>query len=398
MKLTSFLEMAYEALKERKTRSALTIIGILIGPAAIIGITSMVGGYRSYITSQLLKLGTNTMAVVPSGSFSLTQRDVQIISGIAGVRGVFPYYYIPAIISTAGGNEEVYLFAVNAQEGLEEAVPGISLLSGGYPPAYETSAAVLGYLVANPRNAYYPHYKTGQVVNVQVYMNGKLTQKSFLVTGVLKEFGQSFFVDVDEDIFVPLATGQQLTGSSTYSGILIVVYNSRDVNHVSNVLQSLYGNQVTVYTAEEGISIANSIIGSLNALLVSAAAISLLVAFVGVTTTMFTSIVERTREIGLLKALGFTNGDVIGMFVAESALMGIIGGIAGSALGVAIAYLLSYLKPASGLGLTSFIPPVISLNTVIMAFGLSVLVGIVAGMIPAYRASRLMPVEALRHD
>ncbi|MGC9175411.1 MAG: ABC transporter permease [Thermoprotei archaeon] len=394
----SFLEMAYEALKERKTRSALTIVGILIGPAAIIGITSMVGGYRSYITSQLLKLGTNTMAVLPSGSYSLTQRDVQIISGLPGVKGVFPYYYIPAIISTSAGNEDVYLFAINAQQGLEEAVPGISLLSGGYPQAYQTSAAVLGYLVANPRNPYYPHYKTGQVINLQVYSDGRLVQKSFLITGVLKQFGQSFFVNVDEDVFVPLATGQQLTGSSVYSGILVVVYSASAVNSVSAKLQSLYGTQITVYTAQQGISIANSIIGSLNALLVSAAAISLLVAFVGVTTTMFTSIVERTREIGLLKALGFTNKDVIGMFVAESALMGLIGGAAGSILGIAVAYLLSYLRPASGLGLTSLIPPVISVETVVMAFGLSLLVGITAGMIPAYRASRLMPVEALRHE
>jgi ABC-type antimicrobial peptide transport system permease subunit len=398
MKAMSFLEMAYEALKERKTRSALTIVGILIGPAAIIGITSMVGGYRSYITSQLLKLGTNTMAVLPSGSYSLTQRDVQIISGLSGVKGVFPYYYIPAIISTSAGNEDVYLFAINAQQGLEEAVPGISLLSGGYPQAYQTSAAVLGYLVANPRNPYYPHYKTGQVINLQVYSDGRLVQKSFLITGVLKQFGQSFFVNVDEDVFVPLATGQQLTGSSVYSGILVVVYSASAVNSVSAKLQSLYGTQITVYTAQQGISIANSIIGSLNALLVSAAAISLLVAFVGVTTTMFTSIVERTREIGLLKALGFTNKDVIGMFVAESALMGLIGGAAGSILGIAVAYLLSYLRPASGLGLTSLIPPVISVETVVMAFGLSLLVGITAGMIPAYRASRLMPVEALRHE
>ncbi len=398
MKAMSFLEMAYEALKERKTRSALTIVGILIGPAAIIGITSMVGGYRSYITSQLLKLGTNTMAVLPSGSYSLTQRDVQIISGLPGVKGVFPYYYIPAIISTSAGNEDVYLFAINAQQGLEEAVPGISLLSGGYPQAYQTSAAVLGYLVANPRNPYYPHYKTGQVINLQVYSDGRLVQKSFLITGVLKQFGQSFFVNVDEDVFVPLATGQQLTGSSVYSGILVVVYSASAVNSVSAKLQSLYGTQITVYTAQQGISIANSIIGSLNALLVSAAAISLLVAFVGVTTTMFTSIVERTREIGLLKALGFTNKDVIGMFVAESALMGLIGGAAGSILGIAVAYLLSYLRPASGLGLTAMIPPVISVETVLMAFGLSLLVGITAGMIPAYRASRLMPVEALRHE
>jgi len=233
---------------------------------------------------------------------------------------------------------------------------------------------------------------------LQMYVDGSLESKSFMVTGVLKEFGQSFFINVDQDLFVPLATGQEVTGSQRYAGVLLVVYNSAYVNQVANQIYDLFGNQVSVYTAEEGINIASSIIGSLNALLVSAAAISLLVAFIGVTTTMFTSTIERTKEIGLLKALGFTSWDVVGMFVAESALMGLIGGISGLGTGVLVAYALSYLRPASSLGLEVAISPEFSLQTSLMAFGLSVLVGILAGMIPAYRASKLMPMEALRHE
>jgi len=379
-------------------RSVLTILGILIGPASIIGITSMVGGYRTYITDQLLKLGTNTIAVTPSGSFTITPADVQMLQGIPGVKGVFPYYVIPAYISVPGGTEQVEVLAVNAQEGLVEAVPGIQLSSGQYPQPYDTAGAVLGYLVANPRNQYYPHFQVGQVVNLQMYVDGSLESKSFMVTGVLKEFGQSFFINVDQDLFVPLATGQEVTGSQRYAGVLLVVYNSAHVNQVVNQIYDLFGNQVSVYTAQEGINIASSIIGSLNALLVSAAAVSLLVAFIGVTTTMFTSTIERTKEIGLLKALGFTSWDVVGMFVAESALMGLIGGISGLGTGVLVAYALSYLRPASSLGLEVAISPEFSLQTSLMAFGLSVLVGILAGMIPAYRASKLMPMEALRHE
>ncbi|MGC8631016.1 MAG: ABC transporter permease [Thermoprotei archaeon] len=398
MKLSALLSLAFEALKERKVRSALTVLGILIGPAAIIGITSMVGGYRAYITNQLLKLGTNTVAITPSGGFVISQNDVQVLQGIPGVRGVFPYYVIPGIISAPGGSEQVDILAVNAQQGLVEAVPGIQLADGNYPQPYDTAGAVLGYLVANPRDQYYPHFKVDQIVSVQVYVNGKLTTKSFMVSGVLKEFGQSFFIDVDQDIFVPLATGEELTGSSRYAGILLVVYSSKYMNSVTNQIYELFGNQVTVYTAEEGISIANSIMGSLDALLVSAAAISLLVAFIGVTTTMFTSTVERTKEIGLLKALGFTNGDVIAMFISESALMGIIGGVAGTGAGVVVAFALSYLRPGSSLGLTGIIMPVFSVETSALAFLLSVVVGTIAGMIPAYRASKLMPMEALRHE
>jgi len=398
LRLQHLLRLALEALAERRTRSALTVLGILIGPAAILGITSMVGGYRSYISDQLMKFGTNTMAITPSGSLSLGQRDVQIISSIRGVKGVYPYYYVPAVISWGGGTEDVGLFAVDAQGGLTQAVPGLRLLKGQYTPPNMVSGATLGYQVANPRDPSYPRYGVGSVVTVEFYTSGGLVKKSFMVTGVLAEFGQSFFLNVDSDVFVPLAAGQTLTGSSRYSGLLVVLYSSSYASYVQDRIYSLYGNQLTVYTVQEGIQISDSIMGSLNALLVSAAAISLVVAFVGVTTTMFTSTTERTREIGLLKALGFRNRDVVSMFVAESAIMGVLGGAAGDAVGVGVAYLLSFAKPASSFGISVAIPPVLSWETGLLAFALAAVIGTVAGVIPAYKASRLTPMEALRHE
>jgi len=403
----SAILMALKALGDRRVRSVLTIVGVMIGPAAIVGITSLTGGYSAQITSQLLKLGTNTILVTPSGGYSLTQSDVQVISSLPGVAGAYPFYAVPGYIETPVGREPVSIVAVDLQ-GLVRTLPGLQLGSGSLPPPTEAAEAVLGYYVANPQNPQMPKFGVGSVVTVRVPAQQGEVTRSFLVAGVFREVGPTFIANLDQSIFVPLAAGRELTGSPQYSGILVYVPSSGLVNATESRIKSIYGDRVQVLSTQMGISVADTIIGFLDMLLASAAGVSLLVAFVGVTTTMYTSVVERTREIGLLKALGFTNADVLEMFLAESALIGLIGGVAGSALGVGVAYALAGLMPAaagrlggpggSGGAFLGYAPPAFSPATIALVIVLSVAIGLVAGLVPAYRAARMSPVSALRYE
>lgn len=405
MRLTDAFYYAYRSLEERKLRAALTILGILIGPAAVIGITGLTSGYGRSITGQLLQLGTNTILVEPNAGKTITQSMINSISGIKGVKGVWPFYVIPAQISTPGGNENVEIFAINLQQGLEEAVPGLKIAEGTFPSPYDTYGATIGWDIANPTNSQYPHYKLDQVVAVKITYAGQTMSKTFLIEGILQKFGPSYIVNVDQGIFVSLLTGRQLTGNSPYAGLLVVAESSSDVNSIMQQIQKTYGNQLTVMSSQQALNIANSITGTLNLLLASAASVSFLVAFVGVTTTMYTTTLERTKEIGILKALGFKNSDVMNVFIFESAIMGLIGGFLGVLSGMVTSYLLTLIMPhflKFGRGQNFFslgpVTPVFNINIILAVILASLLIGILAGAAPAYKAAKVDPIKVLRNE
>ena len=405
MKVIDLLLYSLNSLKERKVRTALTIIGILIGPAAVVGITGLTSGYGKNITSQLLELGTNTILVEPNSGRTLSQNIIEEISSIKGVEGVWPFYALPAQINTPSGAENVEVFAINLQVGLEEAVPGLKLYEGTFPTPYDTYGAAIGWGIANPTNPQYPKYSLDKVLTLKVFYGGEALSKSFLIEGIIQKFGPSYIVNVDQSVFVSLQTGRELTGDAPYSGLLVIAQSSGDVNTIVKKIQGMYGNQLTVMSSQEALNIAFSITNTLNLLLVSAASVSFLVAFVGVTTTMYTSTLERTKEIGILKALGFKNSDIMRIFVYESMLMGLIGGALGIFAGIGAAYALTAIIPkvlTFGGGRSGFslgqVYPVFNPITLILVLLIAVFVGALAGVFPAYRASKIEPIKVLRNE
>ncbi|WP_338601905.1 FtsX-like permease family protein [Sulfolobus tengchongensis] len=398
MKILDFISYAFTSLRERKVRAILTILGIVVGPATIISINSMVLGYSHTIVTEISNyLSPYDIIVTPTGrGLSLTQYLILQLESIFGVKMVIPFYSFPALIRTSNGLEGATIFAVNIAQ-LKIAAPAMSLSQGYYPGAEVSYEAVVGYQLGNPQGGYTP-IKINQVIQTIIFYNGNNFSKTFLVTGILNEYGSFLGVDVDRSIIVPLSFGQDI--SSSYSGAIIIVSSLGDVNYVVNQIKQKFGDSLNIVVAEEFIQLIDSTLQSLNGLLVSAGATSFVVSFMGVTTTMFTTVVERTKEIGILRALGFTQFDVLLLFLTEASIMGFIGSIIGLGIGSLVATLLT--QEHFGLGFSFLkglsVTPVFSLVFMLEVLAFSTILSVLAAFGPAYRASKLDPNKALRYE
>ncbi|QXJ32762.1 ABC transporter permease [Saccharolobus shibatae] len=398
MKILDFISYALNSLKERKVRAILTILGIVVGPATIISINSMVLGYSHTIISQISNfLSPYDIIVTPTGrGLPLSQYLILQLETIPGVKMVIPFYSFPALIRTPNGYEGATVFAVNINQ-LKLAAPAISLSSGYFPGTEVSYEASIGYQLGNPQGGYSP-IRPNQVIQTIIFYNGNNFSKTFLVTGVLNEYGSFLGVDIDKSIIVPLSFGQSI--SSSYSGAIIIVNSLGEVNEVANEIKQKFGNSLDIVVAEEFIQLIDNTLQSLNGLLVSAGATSFIVSFMGVTTTMFTTVVERTKEIGILRALGFTKFDVLTMFLVEASVMGFIGSIIGLALGSVVALILT--QEHFGLGFSFLkglsVSPIYSPTFMLLVLIFSTMLSVIAALGPAYNASRLDPNKALRYE
>ncbi|EZQ04877.1 MULTISPECIES: ABC transporter permease [Acidianus] len=416
MKIKDLLIMAWSSLGDRKLRAILTIVGILIGPAIVVGLTGMTEGFAHGITSSLYSsLSPEDLYVTPAHGHPLSLYEIQELSTLKGVRTVVPFYLIPGEIETTSGTLATEILSVNIPLA-EKALPGISLESGEYPTPSSTYQVAVGYYISHPEYPGQPTFTVGHTLTVKISVNGQQEVRSFIVSGQLNEFAGVGLADVDQSLIIPLSFGSSLMGDS-YSGAIVVASNVNQVSQVDSEIKNLFGNSVEVISVQEFAQLVNSIVGDINGLLVVAGASAFVVAFVGILSTMFTSVVERTREIGLLGALGFGRGQIMSMFLGEAAIMGIIGGLAGIGTGIGMSYLLlsaislnggSGSSSSSGGGGGSFggstfgynlhVSPVFPPQFIGEVFLAVILISLFAGIIPAYRASRIEPAKALRYE
>jgi len=283
--------------------------------------------------------------------------------------------------------------------------------------------------------------------SVQFGTRAATTKRAYLVEGIASQFGTGMFINVDNGILISYKAGQVLTGSTNVGQIAVLTTGPDTVSSVSTAITSTLKN-VRAMAVQQIVSTVQTMIGSVDLLLMAIASMSIIAAFFGIMTTMFTTVNERTREIGLLKALGFTNRSVMTVFLSEAALTGLIGGLLGSTIGAVAAYPIINLfsgglrlggvgggfggvggtvgagsfggagqappgsfattapratatatatatsATSSGFNITPIITPELFVLSVAIAMG----VAIIAGIVPAYRASKFTPVEALRHE
>ena len=386
--------VALDALRANRLRSALTMLGVVIGVAAVVVLVALGSGAKQEVEDQVEGLGSNIIIVVP-GKFELgsaptvsrlTLDDVDLLGRVVGdSRRV-------AVSVASGenvgvGRRETFV-TVN---GVNENVPNVfdrPLARGEYITASDVATrrrvAVMG--ATSVRRVFGDVDPLGRQVSI--------AGVRFRVIGVFAKVGSTFGVDRDTEVHIPVTAAQRLFGVDRIDALAVKAPRADDVEPLQRklvaALQDKYdGEEFSAVTQTQILGTIGRILGLLTLVLSAIAAISLLVGGVGVSNIMLVSVRERTREIGLRKALGARQRDILLQFLIEAVLLCVVGGLIGIALGVGASVLASAVSP---------LPAVISWWSPVLAFGVSAAVGIFFGVAPARRAGRLDPVEALRTE
>jgi putative ABC transport system permease protein len=418
MRTADTLRWGTKGIKQRRLRAALTILGIMIGTAAIIALTSQTQGIQVSIVGQIDKLGSNAITIRPtSSSVIFTQEDVDTISQIPGVSDVVPIRQSVVRLYGSGGARAFTVIGLDPDQ-FDKIIPGAEFSEGRSFAPESFSEILIGSNVKDPQDMTTPFLNVGQSVSVEI---GSLSpvRKEVQVVGSLGSYGFSL-ISVDDSIFMTSGGIAALTGKSSYSAIYIKTTGTNADTQVTAYLKAIYGTTVSILSVSQITQIVSTITGLLTILLGAIAGISLFVAGVGIANIMFVSVVERTKEIGVLKALGFKGRDILSLFLSEAAVLGIVGGALGIVSGVAMSFAVPYLLTGSmgssslsqsgtgGFGGASSTSgqfgssfsytPVFSPELIGLVFLFAVGLSIIAGLYPARRASKMDPVVALRHE
>jgi putative ABC transport system permease protein len=404
--------LSFGALKERRLRSGLTVLMVIIGVALMTSINGLGGGMNNYITEQLGTLGANVLIVTPSSAFGpmeqsgmqtkLTPQTVHTIERIQGVKYVVPFFSGGATLKSGGQTKTVAILGIDHTR-IVYVIPKISLESGSFVSSGDSGGILLGYTTAHPPSLDKPFANTGQAVVVefsnvesQAGVEKLVTKKkAFQVRGVLKEVGTQ---QVDSQAFISLAAANTLfQKNSVYDGIYVITDGTEMNDKVEASITKIYGKNIGVISPKAMASTIQELMGTFIGFLSAVAAVSMLVGGVGIITTLYTSVMERTREIGLLKAIGYTRETVLFMFLTESFAIGLVGGLLGLVFGIAGAYVLIQALPFGG-GQAISISPRFSPLDLVQVFLLACVLSVVAGLYPAWRASTLNPITALKKE
>lgn len=405
--LQSFIEAA-ESLLANRMRSGLTVLGIIIGVAAVIAVLAIGNGTQASILGEIQGVGTNLLFVTPGGSEDatnpkpLTLSDAEALTNqlsASSIAGVAPVLNGRAELSFAGENKSTTLVGVTPDY---EQVRNVELAEGQFISQTDLSGrsavVILGTEVADQLFG----RKSG-LVGEKV----RIEAQPFRVIGVLTEKGGSAMGSEDDQVLVPMTTAQtRLLPRSTPNQVDVIYVQAVDSESVpqaalkiSQILSARHRTMIgeedfSVLTQQDFLDLASTITGVLTIFLGGIAAISLLVGGIGIMNIMMVSVVERTREIGLRKALGARRIDILSQFLIESSLLSLLGGLIGILLGWGLSGIVELIASSSG----TPIVPVISLDAVLLAVLFSAAIGIFFGLYPASRASNLQPVEALRYE
>ncbi len=421
MKIKKSFKLALNILLHSKLRSWLTVIGIVIGVAAIVAIVSIGEGAQANVEERLSGLGADLITVSPgferaSGGFrggfggghvmrtsdssitskakNLTSKDITIIKSVEGVG------FVNGAVS---GRADVFYLAESASVSVQGVDPlawrnivTAELESGRYLNAGDANVVVIGSRVAKTT------FKQALVLNRDMDIEGRL----FKVVGILKESGG--FGGEDSRIIMPIEQARDIledVGNERLDSITIKALDPDLVDQIVSEIDSkiMLSRHVTARTKDFSVTSSKAtqerlqeITQTFTLFLAAIAAVSLIVGAVGIANTLFTSVLEKTKEIGIMKAIGARNSDIMMVFLLNSGLVGLAGGVLGIALGSGISALLPNLL--SGLGPGGSVKTVIPLGLLAEALFISIGIGMIAGAIPAYRASKLKPVDALRYE
>ena len=432
MKPAKSFKLALNILMHSKVRSSLTIIGIVIGVAAVVAIMSIGEGMQKSLESNLGGLGADIITISPgssraTGGFrdfggggppgsidvsttrstgssvtqesnNLTIRDIQVLRSVDNV---------DIVTGTVSGSGEVYYLA----ETVSVSVTGVdpvgwneittsTLASGRFLTAGDYSSVLVGSRVASSM------FKQSLAVNRVI----TIEDVNFKIVGILNESGSSMGGGgSDSGIIMPIEAARAVlddVGTDEFDSIIVklkdadLALDTASAINEKLMLSRHVTNKTKDYSVTSAVAMQETITSTMESMttfLAAIAAVSLLVGAIGIANTMFTTVLERTKQIGIMKAIGAKNRDIMTIFLMNSALVGFVGGI----IGVAIGYMASevVVLPMMGGRMTGGgVGNVVSAQLMLFGLSIAVGIGILAGLIPAYRASKLKPVDALRYE
>jgi putative ABC transport system permease protein len=394
MRFAEAWRVALDALRANRMRSMLTMLGMVIGVGAVVVLVALGTGTKNTVERQVEGLGSNLLIVVPG----------QVNFGAAPTLSRMDNSDLDAIVKVVGDRERVtanlasgeIVRAGNAStfatiNGVMESTPKVflrNIRSGSYFTRTDVDTgrrvAVLGASVAKQL------YGDRDAVGQQVTVAGV----RFRVVGVFEPLGQSLGIDRDNEVHMPITTAQRLFGTSRVDAFAVKAPDRETIAALSDKLLAEMqrrhpDTEFSAVTQEQILGVLGDILGILTTVLAAIAGISLLVGGVGVSNIMLVSVRERTREIGLRKAVGARPRDIGMQFLLEAVLLTTVGGVVGIILGITAALVTAALTP---------VPAAVTPWSIALAFGVSAGVGIIFGVVPAQRAGRLDPVVALRSD
>jgi putative ABC transport system permease protein len=435
MDFRDILSLSFDALKERKVRSALTIVMVMVGSSLLVAVNGIGAGFSAFFNEQFKNLAPNILFV------SSTQQDENSDTGGPGVGGVgapstakitlnnavvnrlrsipfveevIPSYQSQVDVESAG---EIKSFSVLSMDPTKLTViaPTLGFVEGSSIRQNDPSSILVAEDVANPPGEDTPFISLGQSVKVRYSFvdpqSGKSGQetKNFVVSGIMESTGNP---TIDEALVINEDSGNSLfQKAGKFDSLFVATQSSEFVDVVEDEIRKLYGNDIGITTVKAILETIEEFTGGINAFLSSIAIVALVVGAVGIITTLYTSVIERVKEIGTLKAMGAQNRTILVLFLIEALLIGIFGATFGLAAGIGMGYALSATfssdssddnsseeteETSTSSSDESTTTPIYLAQDMATVWVISVSLSILAGLFPAWKASRYLPVEALR--
>jgi putative ABC transport system permease protein len=415
------IRVALRALSANKLRTTLTMLGIVIGVAAVIALMSIGRGAQASVSAQIQSLGTNLLFIRPGSTSqqgvrtgagnapTLTLEDAQAIAALPNIVGVAPELQTFAQLLANGQNWSTRVLGTSETY---SSVRNTDIAEGDWLTRAQlearSSVVVLGDSVA--KQLFPDSDPIGQTVRISV--SGR-TGTNFRVIGVAAAKGASGFGNQDDMVYVPITTlmsrlyaQRTARGAPNVSTINVQISDERlmegTVTQIGDLLRTRHRvteDDFTIQSQQDFLNTFNQIAGTFTLLLGAIAGISLVVGGIGIMNIMLVSVTERTREIGIRKAVGARRRDILTQFLVEAIVVSILGGAVGIGLGSGAAALISQLQLGGGAGGgPQSLQTQVGLDSILLAFCVSAAVGLFFGIYPATRASRLNPIEALRYE
>ncbi len=407
--IPEFFSLALRSFSHKPTRTLLTLIGIFIGIAAVVSLFSLGKGLENAISGQFQALGNDKIFITPGSGFGavsgfgsaggskLLQRDLDEITRVGGVKRAAGMAFKSASASFSGEAKESFILGIPTDEdgkAIFQSLSSFQVAEGRRPHESEKNAMVVGYLVAHGPDSY---FKKPVGLGERVKVGGV----DFKVVGIIERIGSR---TDDTQMYIPLKTAQEVFGAKDFMIIYAQVDAgaaiSRVAEDIKQKLRSLRGlkkgnEDFSVQTPEQLLGSFSTILSVVQAIVLAIASISLFVGGIGIMNTMYTAVLERTREIGIMKAIGARNRYIAALFVIEAGLLGTVGGAIGAAIGIGLSLAAEFAANQAGVYLLKII---ISPELVFGAIAFSFAVGVLSGVLPALQAAKLSPVEALRYE